>query len=283
MYACSRASAYVGNELSQHVADDPSPVLMKLIQLPLAQADLLCVVQSVAHVVHESISGVDAAAISLIRVDRAKISVGTRPFAAELEGLQHQLGEGPTLTALGSEQAVMSGSLSGEPRWPRFGPRAGRAGLHSVLALSLRREPPFGAVTLYAREKNVFSETTEQRARLITAAAAAVIANAEQLTAANRVAASAQWAMTEGAVVERAIGILMSRSGVDAEQALNSLRGLSQRQNVKLTDLAARIVDQAARRARERTQSDRMGTQQSRHSARVPPRTLPKGLPGGRG
>lgn len=236
---------------------------MKLIQIPIDQADLLCVVRSVAHVVHESITGVDAAAISLIQVDRAEISVGTRPFATELEGLQHQLGEGPTLSAFGSEQAVMSGSLSGEPRWPRFGPRAGRAGLHSVLALPLRREPPFGAVTLYAKAKNVFSETTEQRARLITAAASAVIANAEHLTAANRVAATAHWAMTEGAVVERAIGIMMSRSGVGAEEAGSSLRGLSQRQNVKLIELATRLVDEAARRARERSVIDRMGTQPS--------------------
>lgn len=248
--------------MSQHVADDPSPVLLKLIQLPIDQVDLLGVVLSVAHVLHESIAGVDAAAIKLVQVGRAEISVGTRPLATELEGLQHELGEGPTLSAVGSELAVRSGSLSGEPRWPRFGPRAGRAGLHSVLAMPLRREPSFGAVTLYARAKNVFSETTEERARLITAAASAVIANAEHVTAANRLAASAHWAMTEGAVVERAVGILMSRSGVDAEEALSSLRGLSQRQNAKLTDLATRIVDEAARRARERGVIDK-GSQPS--------------------
>jgi len=229
-----------------------SPALMKLVQIPLGDADMLSVLHSVADVLHESVTGADGACIRLVESERADLVAGTEQFTAELEQLQDELGEGPTLSAAAQAQPVTSGSLGGEPRWSRFGPQAGRAGLHSVLALPLRAELPLGTVTFYAEAKDAFPDSAAQRARLVTAAASAVIANAQRLATANRLAASAQWAMTEGVVVERAVGILMSRRGVGADEAVMSLRGLSQRQNVRLTELAATIVDEAARRARDR-------------------------------
>jgi len=240
--------------LSLQSANDLSPALMKLVQIPLGQADLASVLHSIAHVLHGSITGVDGACIRFVEADRADVVAGTEKFATELERLQDELGEGPSLSAAAGAQPVMSGSLGGEPRWSRFGPRAGRVGLHSVLALPLRVEPPLGAVTLYAKAKNAFTDpVAAQRAQLVTAAASAVIVNAQQLAAANRLAASAHWAMTEGAVVERAVGILMSRRGSGPDEALTALRDLSQRQNVKLAELATSIVDEAARRARDRS------------------------------
>lgn len=240
--------------MSLQGANDLSPALMKLVQIPLGQVDLASVLHSIAHVLHESITGVDGACIRFVEADRADVVAGTEKFATELERLQDELGEGPSLSAAAGAQPVMSGSLGGEPRWSRFGPRAGRVGLHSVLALPLRVEPPLGAVTLYAKAKNAFTDpVAAQRAQLVTAAASAVIVNAQQLAAANRLAASAHWAMTEGAVVERAVGILMSRRGSGPDEALTALRDLSQRQNVKLAELATSMVDEAARRARDRS------------------------------
>jgi hypothetical protein len=46
--------------------------------------------------------------------------------------------------------------------------------------------------------------------------------------------------------IEQAKGIIMARSGVSAEQAFDILRRASQRTNIKLRDLAADIVANAA-------------------------------------
>lgn len=227
-----------------------SPALLKLVQIPLGNADMLSVLHSVADVLHEAIAGADGACIRVVELEREDLVAGTEQFAAELEQLQHELGEGPTLSAAAHANSVTSGSLGGEPRWSRFGPRAGRAGLHSVLAMPLLTEHPVGTVTFYAKAKDAFPDPAVQRARLVTDAASAVIANAQRLATANRLAARAQWAMTDGAVVERAVGIVMSRRGIGADEARRSLQGLSQRQNVRLTELATTIVDEAARRAR---------------------------------
>jgi ANTAR domain len=53
-------------------------------------------------------------------------------------------------------------------------------------------------------------------------------------------------------VIERAIGIMMSRSGGTEAEALDRLRSLSQHQHEKLPVIAETIVQEAVRRARAR-------------------------------
>jgi AmiR/NasT family two-component response regulator len=50
-------------------------------------------------------------------------------------------------------------------------------------------------------------------------------------------------------VIDQAIGIIRSRSGVSAEVAFDRLTRLSQAENIKLHLVAERMVEEAARRA----------------------------------
>ena len=68
---------------------------------------------------------------------------------------------------------MRSGSLGGEPRWPRFGPRAGRLGVHSVLSLPLLTpDGVFGAMNGYAHGKDAFDEPAAQVGELFAVPAA---------------------------------------------------------------------------------------------------------------
>ena len=62
---------------------------------------------------------------------------------------------------------------------------------------------------------------------------------------ARRLAERLRGVLDERMVVERAIGIVMSRSGVDEVQALARLTVLSQHEHVKLVQIARRLVDEA--------------------------------------
>jgi AmiR/NasT family two-component response regulator len=53
-------------------------------------------------------------------------------------------------------------------------------------------------------------------------------------------------------VIDQAIGIIRSRSGVSAEVAFDRLTRLSQTENTKLHLVAERLVEEAARRAHAR-------------------------------
>ena len=163
--------------------------------------------------------------MTLIEADRADTIVKSAPFVREIDDIQYGLGEGPCISAAATGQTMRSGSLGGDPRWPRFGPRAGRLGVHSVLSLPLiTADAVVGAMNVYAHAKDAFDERAEQLGELFAVPAAIAVQNAQILAQTQRLAATLQAALTNRAVIDQAIGILMSRSGVSADEAFTRLR-----------------------------------------------------------
>jgi AmiR/NasT family two-component response regulator len=91
-----------------------------------------------------------------------------------------------------------------------------------------------------------------QVGQLFSGPAAIAVQNAQVLAQTKRLAGQLQNAMTTRAVIDQAIGIMMSRSGGSADEAFDRLRTLSQNQHRKLNAVAQSVVDQAVRRARSR-------------------------------
>ena len=71
-----------------------------------------------------------------------------------------------------------------------------------------------------------------------------------------RLAEQLQSALNTRGVIDRAIGIMMSRSGSTEQEALTRLRTLSQNEHHKLAVVAEQIVNDAVRRARARHTAD---------------------------
>ena len=175
------------------------------------------------------------------------------PFVREVDDIQYRLGEGPCISAAALGEPMRSGSLGGDHRWPRFGPRAGRLGVHSVLSLPLiGADQVVGAMNVYAHGKDAFDERSAQLGELFAVPAAIAVQNAQILAQTQRLAAQLQSALTTRAVIDQAIGILMSRSGVTADEAVTRLRVLSQREHTKMAVVATGVVREAVRRARAR-------------------------------
>ena len=86
--------------------------------------------------------------------------------------------------------------------------------------------------------------------------AAIAVQNGQVLATTKRLAARLQAAVNSQAIIDQAVGILMSRSGYTADQAFDRLRQLSQTQNTKLSVVARSLVDEAVRRARARHTDD---------------------------
>jgi AmiR/NasT family two-component response regulator len=86
--------------------------------------------------------------------------------------------------------------------------------------------------------------------------AAVAVQNARILADAQRVAVNLQRLLTTRAVIDQAIGVLINRSGISAEQAFNRLRTISHTERIKVHTVATRIVDDAIRRAGARRKDD---------------------------
>jgi GAF domain-containing protein len=126
-------------------------------------------------------------------------------------------------------------------------------GVHSVLSLPLLAEDHVvGAMNVYAHPTNAFDDRAEHIGRLFAVPAAIAVQNAQILAQTQRLAGNLQAALTTRAVIDQAIGILMSRSGITAKEAFDRLSIASQNEHRKVSAVAAGIVDAAVRRARSR-------------------------------
>jgi len=201
----------------------------------------------------QAIPGADGAGLTMLEGGRAQTVVASAEFVHQVDDVQYELGEGPCILAVESGRTQSSGSLGGEARWPHFGPRVGRMGVHSALSLPLLLpDRVVGAMNVYAHAKNAFTPDACRIGELFAVPAAVTVHNAQVLSRSQRLTERLAEALTSRAVVEQARGILMSRSGESPEHTLERLRTLSQEQQVKLVVVAQQIVDDARRRARTR-------------------------------
>jgi GAF domain-containing protein len=204
-----------------------------------------------------AIPGADGAGLTLLEEDRADTIVATAPFVTEIDDIQYGLRQGPCISAAAEARTVMSGSLGSDPRWPRFGGRVARLGVHSVLSLPLATpDGVLGAMNVYAHDKNAFDDRAAELGEIFAEPAAIAVQNAQVLAQTRRLAHRLQSALETRGIVDRAVGILMSRSGGTAEEALERLRALSQHEHHKLHLVARQIIDEAVRRAEARHHSD---------------------------
>lgn len=239
-------------------ADDLRSGLADLAGLVADSLGLEELLARVATYAVQAIPAADGAGLTLLRADRPDNRVETlaasAPFVRQIDEIQYvEVNEGPCITAALERRTVRSGSLGGDKLWPRFGPRVGRLGVHSVLSLPLLLPGQVvGAINVYAHRKDAFTDRAAELGELFAVAAAVAVHNAHVLAQARTLTAQLQTALSTRPVIDQAIGILRARSGGTAEEAFDRLRRISQAENNKLALVARSIVDEAVRRAHAR-------------------------------
>jgi GAF domain-containing protein len=212
----------------------------------------------VAGFAADAIPGVDGAGVALIDVSKGRptpqTTSATAEFVHRIDAVQYEeLHEGPCITCIQSKRATVSGSLGADDRWSHFGGRIARMGVHSALSLPLIvGEHVIGAINCYADSQDAFGEHAVRLGSQFAGPAAVSVHNAGLLAAARARAEKLEQALDHRAVIDQAVGIIRSRSGVSAEVAFSRLVQMSQSGNIKLRVVAARLVDDAVRRAHAR-------------------------------
>jgi GAF domain-containing protein len=214
----------------------------------------------VAEFAARAIPGVDGAGVTVIDSSEGEPSVRawavTTQFVEDIDRLQYILiREGPCVTCMQTRRPAVSGSLGSDGRWPRFGGGVARMGVHSALALPmLVGDQLVGAINTYARSRDAFGAHAVELGSQFAGAAAVSVHNAQLLEQTQERAKQLQSALSTRAVIDQAIGIIRSRSGVGGDEAFDRLVRMSQAENIKLHIVAERLVDEAVRRANARKQ-----------------------------
>jgi GAF domain-containing protein len=190
-----------------------------------------------------------AASLTQWRDGKPYTVVSSDPLAQEIDNHQYELLEGPCLDASRYGEAYRVDDMAEEGRWPVFTDVARSRGVVSSLSQPLVvRGEVIGALNLYATQPRAFAEVG-QIVEGFAAQAGTTIANADLYRASRTLAEQLQEALASRAVIEQAKGVLMAEQGCGPDDAFDLLRQASQRENVKVRDVAQRIVDgQAARK-----------------------------------
>ena len=202
----------------------------------------------VSQLTTEAVPPADMVALTMVVEGRARTAVCTDALAAEVDSVQYETGDGPCLEAFERRQ-VFSIETTVEPgRWPAFRKAAASHGILSTLSLPMVvNQQSVGAMNLYARRERAFSAEHREVAELFAAQAAIALANAQAYWDARELSAGLAEAMKSRAVIEQAKGVLMAAQRCSEDEAFAFLVNASQRENVKLRDIATRIMDNASR------------------------------------
>jgi len=162
----------------------------------------------------------------------------THKWPLLLDEIQQRHREGPCLTAAWEEKTVHLANMETDERFPLYARDAlAETPIRSVMAFQLWiAGETMGALNVYAETTNAFSEET-RAIGLGFAAHSAVAWNAARRDEQFKKALSSR------DVIGQAKGMLMERYGVNAIQAFELLRKLSQDSNTPLISIATDLVE----------------------------------------
>ena len=214
------------------VADDFARMAMQMRAEPTPQRT---VARAVACA-QESVAG-DYAGVMVVRHKQVETAAPTDPIVEKADRLQMECGEGPCLEAIWMHDSYVIDDAATDRRWPSWGPRVAELGLSSILSIRLF-EPghTLGALNLYARQGKAFDPYDVSIAHVFARHASIALANSQAETTLAR-------AIDARHLIGQAQGILMERYEIDTDKSFDVLRRYSQDKNVKLAEVARRVIE----------------------------------------
>jgi GAF domain-containing protein len=204
----------------------------------------------VAELACKAVPAADMAGITMLVDGRPRTGVCTDPEAEEIDAAQYANDSGPCLQAFRRQQVYRIDSTYTDQRWPEFTAAAAAHGITATLSLPLAaRGEALGALNLYSRD-GPFTDQAAHRAEDFAVQASILLANVSVYWDARQLGDRMQQAMQSRATIEHAVGILMADGGRTPEEAFQLLVRASQRENRKLRDIAAQLVDNTIHRQR---------------------------------
>jgi transcriptional regulator with GAF, ATPase, and Fis domain len=162
-----------------------------------------------------------------------------------LELFQVQSDEGPCLEAYHTGQPVAVDDLTAViDRWPRFAPAAIAQGYAAVHALPLRlRETIIGALNLFNTHTGALPEDDAHIARALADVATIGILQERAIHRGETIVEQLEGALHSRVLIEQAKGVLAERGQLDMNEAFQRLRAYARSTNIRLSNLAAHVIN----------------------------------------
>lgn len=190
------------------------------------------------HLTQASLPAADAVGIAYQRPGhRFEVMVETGPLARLADEIQYRLDEGPCVDAARARHAVVTGDVTADPRWPRLAELMRQSGVRSVLACNLTTpQGRIAGLNLYSTATDAFDAGAQVVAEALAVHAGLALGAVEQEV-------TLRQAMGTRETIGQAVGILVERYKVTPTQAFALLVRTSQHRNIKLREVATRLIE----------------------------------------
>ena len=196
------------------------------------------VAQRVVEYAADEIPGAQYAGITLVTARREVATPATTHRYPELlDAYQERHLEGPCLSAAWHEHTVRVDDLEADDRWPAYRLDAlGNTPIRSIMSFRFfASDSTTGALNVYSERAHAFDADAEDIGYVLathTALAWDTVRREGQFRS----------ALASRDVIGQAKGMLMERFSIDAVQAFELLKRLSQDSNTRLADIAEKLT-----------------------------------------
>ncbi|CAM4285384.1 ANTAR domain protein [Mycobacterium basiliense] len=220
---------------------DPATVFAALAEIIYQGAEASEMYAAICVAATLVVPGCDHASL-LVRSNDRYVTVGASDrLAQRVDEIERRAGDGPCIDAIEEEVPQIEPDLTAATQWPKFAaalladtPVRGAMGFR--LLVDKRKG---AALNLFSEEPNRF-DTESAGSAAVLASFASVAVNA---VAHGEDAASLRRGLISNREIGKAVGMLMMMQQMSEDQAFDLLRTHSQSLNIKLADVARKVIE----------------------------------------
>jgi GAF domain-containing protein len=230
-------------------AEELAALLDRLSSVLLSTETIGTTTELVTLLASETITATAGAGLTLVDAHGQRSTAASNPLVEQADRLQHELGEGPCLTAGRLGTPVRIDDIAAESRWGRWCAAATRLGLRSMLSVPLvAGDTATGALKVYSHQRHAYDARAERVLGLFARQAAILLANSQALADARDASGQLAAALANRDIIGQAKGVLIAQGAPDERTAFAMLAAASQRSNLKLSEVARQLVESVTSR-----------------------------------
>lgn len=172
-----------------------------------------------------------------------RYAVATDGPGQQLEEIQLESGNGPCVEAFVRDGVVVTEDLASDSRWPEVAARVGPLGIHGMLGVPVHLSGlPVGSLDVYMDKPHTWERAEQRALRSYAEVAGSLMEAAITAHQAGELADQLNYALEHRLPIERGIGYLMARDGLDHPDAFNRLRRSARNARRRIGDVAEELL-----------------------------------------
>lgn len=211
--------------------------------LPVATVDVATLMHEVVVAASELF---DVTGAGLLFVDEGQV----QRFVASsdepgrlLEKAQEETGVGPCVSSLVEDTVVATSDIQDDDRWTELGAVMAGTSLRAVIGVPIHLSgAAVGCLNAYYDRRHDWTEPEKTALAAYAGVVESMLAAVVSMHRSDELAQQLQHALDSRVVIERAVGWLMSRHGIDAVAAFNVLRTEARGRRRKVVGVAEGVL-----------------------------------------